>query len=456
MRTTALIFMLVVVNCFSQNKQILYNTTSIPQSLWSNPGADVTYNWFAGVPLLSGLSVQLGSSGFSAFDLFANNGIDFNEKIKNVVSSITRNDKISLNQQLDLFSGGFKIGDWQHVGYLSFGLYQESDLLLYMPKDYASLLLEGNQNYVGKIFNAGDFNAKAEVLSVFHVGYHKKIKEKFVVGARGKIYSSIMNFKSTSNSGSFYTVPVGSSVYDQVISVDGLVNTSGLIGEGSISGGNVIKKTLLGGNLGVGLDLGFTYYLKKNLQVTASAIDIGFIRHSKEVENYSLKGSYKHEGIALDFINDNSLDFREQLVDAISLDTLNTKYTSLRPLKLNSSIHYSFGNSSEADCKCVKNTKYINAVGAQLFVMTSPRTPIAAVTAYYSRRFFDAIELKITYTLDSYSARNIGLGLSATFSKINFYILADNLLEYQDISKAHSLSVQFGFNFIVPFKNSIL
>ncbi|MFT5253758.1 MAG: hypothetical protein ACI87N_002803, partial [Flavobacteriales bacterium] len=70
---------------FSQNKQLLYNFTAVPQSLMTNPGADVTYKYYFGVPMLSGVSLQVGSSGFSAYDLFANNGVDFNTKFRVVV-----------------------------------------------------------------------------------------------------------------------------------------------------------------------------------------------------------------------------------------------------------------------------------------------------------------------------------------------------------------------------------
>jgi hypothetical protein len=45
--------------------------------------------------------------------------------------------------------------------------------------------------------------------------------------------------------------------------------------------------------------------------------------------------------------------------------------------------------------------------------------------------------------MDSYSYTNIGLGLSTNIGKFNMYVLADNLLEYRDISKTNSLSFQF-------------
>ncbi len=460
MRKLMLIFVLLLsINCFSQNKQILYNFTSVPQSMMTNPGSDVQYKWFVGIPFLSGFSANVGSSSFSAYDLFANNGVDFNTKLRNVVFSTSRNDKLALNEQLEIFSGGFKLGDWQQNSYFSFGMYQELDVLTYMPKDYAILALDGNKDYLGKVFDIGDLNGRGEMLSVFHLGFHKKVNEKLILGARGKIYSSIFNVSSTKNSGYFYTIEGTNSIYDQVISANGLVNTSGFSNYLNNYSGNaksdIMKKALLGGNLGLGLDLGLTYYPKENLQFTASLIDIGFIKHTKEVESYRFKGYYNYVGLTPDFVLGNTTDILKEFNDAIPLDTLHTKYTTWRPVKFNSSIQYSFGDGRSSDCNCSGNTiKYKNAVGAQLFAMTTPRIPLMALTGYYRRQIFESLEMKATYTIDSFSSKNIGLGLSTTIGKVNFYILGDNLLEYKDLSKAHSLSFQIGLNVIFPDKNS--
>ena len=88
MKKIILLFVLFVsVKCISQNKQILYNFTSVPQSLMTNPGSDVKYKWYFGIPLMSGISTNIGSSGFSAYDLFADNGVDFNTKLRTIIFS---------------------------------------------------------------------------------------------------------------------------------------------------------------------------------------------------------------------------------------------------------------------------------------------------------------------------------------------------------------------------------
>ena len=461
MRKIILVFLLMLtVISYSQNKQLLYNFTAVPQSLMTNPGSDVKYNWYFGVPLLSGISVNVGSSGFSAYDLLANDGVDINVKLRNVIFSSTSKDNVAVNEQVELLSGGFKLAGQEHDSYVSFGIYQEFDFLSYIPKDPAILVLDGNRDYLGKVFSLADINIKAEMLSVFHLGFHKNVSDKFILGVRGKIYSSIYNVSSVNNSGYIYTVPSNQGVYEQQIFSNLELNTSGITQyndenyEPNVLK-DITKRALLGGNLGLGLDAGFTYYPKKNIQITASIIDFGFIKHSKDVESLTLKGSYKYEGVTPIFSSGGSVgNVFEEFKDAIPLDTVYTKYTTWRPTKFNSSIQYSFEEEVSEDCNCSNSddeNKYKSALGAQLFVMSTPKTPLLAFTTYYRRRILKGLHAKATYTLDSYSYKNIGLGISSMIGPVNLYVLADNLLEYRDVSKANSLSFQLGLNVI--FKN---
>lgn len=461
MRKVVFLFCLfVATNLVAQNKQLLYNFTDIPQTLMTNPGADVKYKWYAGVPFLSGISMNIGSSEFSAYDLFANDGVDFNTKLRSVLSKTTHNDVLSLNQQLELFSGGFRIGTEDSRSYLSFGLYQEFDFLSYVPQDIATLAIDGNKNYMGKRFNLADLSVKADLLSVFHIGFNTKIQDNLIVGARAKIYSSIFNASSVSNAGYIYTNTSNDAYYEQIVYSNLQLNTSGLAqyndaNNNSNAGADVKKGMLLGGNLGLGLDLGLTYYPKSNVQFTASIIDLGYISHSKNVESYSYKGFYNYKGLVPKFNSENAAqanfqDFKE----AIVLDTLNVKYTTWRPTKFNASAQYSFEEERVVDgsCNCEGTDPsifYKSTVGAQLFAMTTPKSPLMALTAFYKRNFSKSFQMKATYTVDSYSFTNVGLGMTTKVGPVNFYVVADNLLSYADISKANSLSFQLGLNVIL-------
>lgn len=451
------------LSSFAQNKEVLYNFTAIPQSSMVNPGADVSYKFYFGVPILSGLSANLGSSSFSAYDLFANNGVDFNDKLRNVINNSSSKDKTQVNQQLELFSGGFRVGGRDSQSYISFGAYQEFDFLMYVPKDLAILALDGNRDHIGKSFNLGDLNVRAEVLSVFHVGFHKKINEKLVLGGRAKLYSSGANATSTRNSGYIYTGQTAGTpnLYTQIISSNLELKTSGIATftkdeyEGSIPK-DIVHNTFFNGSLGFGIDAGLTYYFKDNLQFTASIVDLGFINHTKDLETRSYKGTYNYQGANPSFDPTNEPgDIFDDFKNAIPRETSYNKYTTWRPTKFYSSLQYSFGESRSDDqcnCKGKITRKYVNSVGGQLFAMSMPVEPFVALTAFYRRSIFDKLDIKATYTYDSYSSKNIGLGLSGTLGKLNVYALVNNILEFKDISKANSMAFQIGFNFV--FQNS--
>lgn len=458
-KITILLCLTVSFYCSSQNKEILYNFTPQPQSLLLNPGADVKYKWFFGVPLLSGISANVGSTGFDAYSLFANDGVDFSIKVKNLIASTNRKDYITANQQLEVFTGGFRVGEEESKSYVSFGMYQELDSFIYFPTDLAILALYGNKDYIGKSFNLGDLSVKAELLSVFHIGFNKQINEKLILGIRGKIYSSIFNATSTHNSGYFVTKNGANLIYDQSINSNLELNTSGGAKyldkdyDGDLASdlkNDLPQKAFFGGNLGLGIDLGLTYYPERNIQVTASLVDLGYISHTKDVVDYTFKGKYNFEGVS-DFNSDGTIDDAYQdFKDAIPLDTLYHKYTTQRPLKFYSSVQYSFEEERQTDCNCEtdEDSWYRSAVGAQLFAMTTPRAPMLALTAYYRRRILQGLQMKATYTIDSYSFTNVGLGLTTKIGVFNFYAMADNLLAYSDVSKANALTFQIGFNII--------
>ena len=465
MKNSCLLCLLITCFSFSQNKQVLYGFNEIPQSLMLNPGAQISNDWYVGMPLLSQLHVNVGMSGISVYDVFAEDGRDFNSKLRDAIYNMDSNDHFAVNQQLEIISGGFVFGNsYEKDQYLSFGLYQETDVMVYFPKDYAILAYEGNQSNINRIFDLSHLNASAEIVSVFHVGYNKKLHNKLTVGARGKIYSSLINFNSTKNTGTFVTTPGENNYYKHTFNLDLELRTSGagsLLNDDNSDFSEDLNqlrsRVLFGGNLGLGIDIGFTYQPTEQWTVSASLQDIGFISHSKDVENYKLDGTYEFEGINPIFEESEQGQTAEEYWDEIAdefedlftLDTTNTKYSTWRPLKLNAALTYSFGEKVSKECNCLQgDSGYLNAVGAHLFAINRPKQPQLALTAFYYRQLFDQIRLKATYTVDSYSFTNVGLGMSAHLGGINFYLMADNLLEFQNLAKAQSVSLQLGFNYI--------
>lgn len=459
----------------AQNKQLLYDFYEIPQSLMVNPGVKTPYAWHAGIPVLSGIGFQAGTSGITVNDLFANDGIDFTTKVEDrALYSMSPRDEFSGSGQIEVFYGGFRSPNRPN-DYYSFGMYGEGFTSVFWPKDLAILAFEGNANNLNRRFDLGHLTLQGEAVNVFHFGVNRKISDKLNLGVRAKIYSSVFEFKSKRNSGYFVTTPGDDNILENTLVAELKLQTSGfkelidILDADNNTTQQDLQKWLLGrsffgGNLGLGADFGFTYQLNENTFVTGSILDVGFIYHSNGLENYTLNGAATNEGIEIilpeDLFQGNN-DLWQELVDdlerLVPFNTNQNGFVSLRPIKLNASIRYNFGEgkSRGAPCYCGYDAvsardgfDYVNSVGGHLFMINRPKGPQAALTAFYQRRLGNVLALKTTYTVDKYSLTNIGLGLNLQAGPVNFYVLADNLLGYRNVADSHYASFQFGFNII--------
>lgn len=467
MKSFFLYIVLGLTICNAQNKQLLYEWDSPVQSLLLNPGTKVASRYHFGIPFLSQIHLSGGSSGVSVFDVFGDDGSNINDKIRNKIVEMDDEDFFTVNQQLELINVGWRS---KNDIYFSAGIYQELDVIAYFPKDFAVLALEGNSDYVGYQFDFSDINLQGDLFTVYHFGINKQWSDKLTVGVRFKLYSSMASFRSTNNTGTFTTTQTEGTpnVYEHTIENLNLeVETSGYASLRALGGGGevasaILSRAFLGGNLGVGIDAGVTYAITNQLEATASILDVGSVFHRKDVESYKASGSYSLDGIELIFpeIIDGQPtfpyynDLEDEIEREIPIDTLNRAYSQFRPAKINAGLTYNFGRTLSAsgacDCRNMGGGKTtVEAIGLQYYSIFRPKGPQMAGTLFYRRRFGEWLSTKATYTIDEFSARNIGLGVSVNLGNANFYVAADNLLDYGNIAKANSVSLQLGFNVIV-------
>jgi hypothetical protein len=464
-----LVFFTACFSVFSQNKQLLYGFNEVPQSLLLNPGTSTNFKWYAGVPIFSGVSFQAGVTGITSNDLFAVDGVDFNTKFREkVIYGMDSKDELSGTYQIELFNVGFR-GRKNPNNFYSFGAYNEGDAIGYYFEDYALLAYEGNTDNIGKRFDLSDLKTRGEIVNVYHFGINKKVSNQLDLGFRAKIYSSILNFSSTNNSGYFVTTEGDNNLLKTTLVADLEINTSGIFeikealdNDESVTD-IITKRALFGGDLGVGFDLGFTYKLDRQTYITGSLLDIGFISHTNDLRTYTLNGNASSEGIEVvlpDDLGSGSDEWRELVDDLESLvpyEESAKKYVTFRPTKLYASIGHDFGDEIDSRQNCNCTTKpggnfidniYKNSVGGQLYVINRPRGPQAALTGFYQHRFGHIMSLKATYTVDKYSFTNLGFGGSLQAGPVNMYLMADNLLGYANLANSNYASVLFGINII--------
>ena len=206
-RTLSLLSILLLgyITSFGQNKEVLYDFQEIPQAIMVNPGINTIYNWYAGIPFISGIYAKGATSGLTVNDIFAADGLDINQKVRDrALNSLSERDEVNGIFQVDVLSGGFR-SQKNPANFFSFGMYIEGYALNYWPKDLAILAYEGNADRLGQRFDLNDLNASGQFINVLHFGINRQIKNNLTLGARIKLYSGILDIKSTNNSGYFET-----------------------------------------------------------------------------------------------------------------------------------------------------------------------------------------------------------------------------------------------------------
>ncbi|MFO8146277.1 MAG: DUF5723 family protein [Gillisia sp.] len=454
----------VVLLCQGQNKQLLYNVDGLPQTLMSNPGAHLDFDGHFGIPLFSQINISAGSSGVNLYDIFDDSSPNVNQRVTNTINRLSSKDYFTAQEQIEILSLGWRLNKYD---YFSAGIYQEMDLFAYFPKDPAVLVSQGNANYINVPFDFSHVSFTGEVLTVYHLGLNRIIDNQLTVGARLKMYSGIFNVESVNNTGIFLTrnTPDGPNYYRHFAeNIDVRVNTSGFttlrdanqtVQEASR---DLLSKSFFGGNIGAGLDLGATYKIQDNLIVTGSVQDLGLMFQRDDVENYTYKGTYQTDGIeplfpeigtdgtALPYWDEFEDEVDKNLVD----ETLNESYVTWRPFKLNASLEFGFGkNFPPCDYRIRTKRIYQNKVGIHLFGIKRPGALKYALSTYYDTMVIPKVRIKVAYTLDDFSYTNVGLLLSTRLKKFNFYLAADNLFGYFNLSKSQYQSVQLGFQFII-------
>ena len=477
----SVIFIFLVANCYAQNKQLIYNFDQLPQTLMLNPGAVVDYDYHIGVPLISGLYLELGATNKNVTynNVFAgqNSAGDVLRSL-NDIDDLSTNDYFQFYQQIELLYGGMRLRNKKY--YLSFGILEEMDGFSLYPEDVVKIYYDGDDRdgdgipEFDRITDLNQLNMVGNMTGIFHVGISGKINERLNIGARLKLISGSVNFSTSRNSGLYQlSLSESSGLYHHNFdNMNVIFNSSGLsaaeTGDFEIDAQNYFKGLFFGnGNVGIGIDLGFTYKATEKITVTASLLDLDFINYSNDVTSYVVVNDFLVKdfdyfdppfGDEKEYWKDKIDEYRFYYGENLPLDTLDIRYNYYRSPILNASAGYVMSNKSNGEksvfrdvrCeKCLSVEEILTSeIGIQTYTIFRPDKIGWAVTAYYSREFNRYINAKITYTYDNFSRYNIGLGVSTHFQRFNFYATLDNLLYLHRLKDSNYQSMQVGFNFI--------
>jgi len=453
------------LHMWSQTQNSLYFMNGIPQANRVNPARNPGCGFYIGIPILSPLSTQLSSNPLAYEDVIYPHPTEdslitflhplgdqeaFLNKLKplNVLLADTRTSVLSI---------GFSTG----AGFFSLDLSTRAEGNLYFPGDLARLVLEGADE--GRVYNMDgtgvDFTGFNEIV----VGWSGAIGSKWQVGIRGKALFGFGNLSisrselEVSTSEELWNIqadmefsaslPFAEVVYDE----DG--NIEDIIIEDEISSmrpAALFKQSFNAKNFGLAVDLGVDYRPTDRWLLSASVLDIGYIRWKDEVHKMSFKTDYDFTGLEV-----NPFDFTGDLSFS---DYVDSSFSAMAD-SLAGGLEFTPGGAYNSHL----NPKLY--VGASWWATPNINFGLLSRTDFLRETIFEQLtasanfaagrilNFTLSYTYMTTYWKNIGAGISLNAGPINLYLISDNTLNALFwAEEARAVNFWFGVNLVFGYK----
>jgi hypothetical protein len=356
------------------------------------------------------------------------------------------------------------INSMDDVGVISFELYQALGRVGYrykahgfhfsmakvastnlsLEKNFLKFLLYGNgsEDFLGQEVTFDKTGISASLYHEFGFGYSYEINNDLTVGVKLKYLNGAANIWTEKAMMKIYTED--QTNYSITASTDLILHTASGYGEfDSIEFDNINQFLWFQffNNHGFGGDLGVKYFPVKKLKLSASIIDLGFIRWKTHINTYQSVYPGKEfvfEGLDIsDLITDGTFSDSIALADTLDehfrIETIHDNYTSYLTPKFYAGAAYQLTRNDQ--------------VGL-LFKSKFPEYKvIPSITLNYRRCFGEVLTLFANYTFQK-QFNTLGFGLSVKAGPVNIYAFNDMVDALFTPTSAYGYNIQFGINLI--------
>lgn len=454
---------------FAQQVNTIYFMDNIHERSTYNPGFQPITNYI-NIPFFPDFRLEAGNNSLVFNDII------FNQQISGIDSTITflhpqankddfyntlRNTtRINTDFTFYIMGLGFK-GRTHKDNYYSFNIYQKFQTSVYLPKDLFKLALYGTPDVLNaNNYDLHKFGMDASVYTEFAFGFSKELNKKWTVGANLKY---LMGQANVSTNIDKFDLEAGIDKW--AITGEGSLNTSiplmnmPILPDGTFDfdnfGADKLTESMVAGlaltsNWGLGVDLGATYKIIPDLELSAAITDLGFIRWTNNVTNAKLNGGYEFTGVVFGINDDIDAKFdtiAQQLEDAFVTTGTNDNYSTSLSTRLNVGAEYSVWDDRLG-------------FGALSSSLLANKTIYQDVTTSVNFRPFHWLSTSLSYSLLNGQWSTIGFGAQLRILAFNMYIAADRIpLTFASTdmipNKLQSMNLQVGWvwNFGVARKD---
>jgi hypothetical protein len=205
-------------------------------------------------------------------------------------------------------------------------------------------------------------------------------------------------------------------------------------------------------NKGFAIDLGVHFQPVENLTVSASIIDLGFIRWKNGTYNITQDAQFTFEGIDYnvdDEIADSLLeDLSDSISDAFILNQADNVYSSFLNTRIYLGVKYNF--TENISLGLLSRSQFVDGILRQQLTLSG------------NCKLSNMLSTSLSWSLMNKTANNFGFGLSFRIPPLNIYFISDNIpLQYAKIysdgksvvplgvpHKARTINLRLGINFM--------
>lgn len=423
----------------AQHDLTLYQMQYVPQRLSVNPAFIPREGACLGVPLLSGIKFDFREPVRYNQIFTKTEGDTLMLNPEKFLDKFSKNNRVHLNFDMQLFSFGTKIAKGKF--FINFSVSEKMTHDVKLPENLFSFLWYGNGNsrFLGK-YTRFSPSMSASVYNEWAATFAgKAFKDKLTYGISVKYLSGQFNIKTKKANFDFYT---DTAFYNIYMKSDMEIQTSGVNGEYF---DRPFSSILFGGNNGIAFDIGATYRINDKFGVSASMTDLGFITWKNRTMTFVSKEpgkEFRYTGMSISDFMDMFTDLSsfgkrvsDSIFDLIKIDSVkDVKYSAGIPVRFNVGGSYQINEKSSVNL-------LLNGVSCNQHFYP-------AVSAAYSFNWTKSVAFNVSYSIFNRQYTNVGLGITLNMGSTQLYLVTDNLPSYFFRRGTNNASFQFGFNIL--------
>lgn len=410
-------------------------------------------NMNIGINSNMGLSTFLYPSSNPKYDLttFMDPTVSSDE----FLGKLKEKNRLSANVNLQILSVGFKV--WK--GYGTFDLGVKTQMSSSLPKDLFTFIKNGMNNEGTTHYQLNNLGLSARAYAEMAFGYSMNVTEKIRVGGKAKIliggaYANMtydkMDINLSDEKWNINAVGSGNMAVTYLNPKTEIENGKNKI-TGIETGGNIGPK-----GYGFAIDLGATYEVIDNLEISASVLDLGFIKWNDATRIWT-DAEYTFNGFENIATDEDSPTYEENKIET-QFDNLGKDLKNVFVIYADDNLT-NISNALAATLNIGANYKM--PFYDRLSVSFLSSTRIQGKLSTSEGRFYanvaplDWLEMSVNYGISSYGS-SLGWMLNIHPKGFNLFIGTDSQFfkispEFIPIKSANT-NISFGINFPIGRK----